>query len=286
METKTSNKPSVYELINTKIVEQLENGIIPWKKSWINARWPQNLVSGSPYRGVNVLLLTSPCFSQNYFLSFQQLKELGGKVKKGAIPCPVLYWKDAENGGKAIPRYRSVYNVEQCEGIPKEKIKSVQKIIFSEKHCEEIIRNMPERPQFKDNDKASYSVVNDFVMMPQRAMYKRAESYFGLFFYQLVHSTGHPKRLNRKGFAENKDWNEKPDVTEKLIAEIGTGFIKTLVGMEEIKVKQNPITIERWLKALKKNNSLVIYAATQAQKAVDYILNSKREISGKEDLPL
>ena len=66
------------------------------------------------------------------------MKALGGSLKKGEKPCPVVFWKwlkPNEEGneeasisdktapkGKPILRYYTVFNIEQCEGISEDKI--------------------------------------------------------------------------------------------------------------------------------------------------------------------
>ena len=47
---------SVYEIVTARILEQLEKGVVPWRKPW-RAELPCNLISGKPYRGLNVFLL-------------------------------------------------------------------------------------------------------------------------------------------------------------------------------------------------------------------------------------
>jgi antirestriction protein ArdC len=47
---------SVYEIITSRIVEELEKGQIPWRKPWKTLP-PANLISKKPYRGINVFLL-------------------------------------------------------------------------------------------------------------------------------------------------------------------------------------------------------------------------------------
>lgn len=49
---------SVYEIVTAHILEQLEQGVVPWRRPW-RAELPCNLVSGKAYRGVNVFLLAS-----------------------------------------------------------------------------------------------------------------------------------------------------------------------------------------------------------------------------------
>ena len=46
----------VYQIITEKIIEGLKRGQIPWKQPF-KTGIAKNLVTGKPYRGLNVLLL-------------------------------------------------------------------------------------------------------------------------------------------------------------------------------------------------------------------------------------
>ncbi len=129
MEEKTE-KQSVYEMVITRIIEQLEKGSIPWQQPWTDAGLPQNLFSGRPYKGINVWLLAMLGYKLNCFLTYKQVQALGGKVKKGEKSCPVVFWnwvevedkETKEKVKKPFLRYYLVFNVEQCEGLPEDKI--------------------------------------------------------------------------------------------------------------------------------------------------------------------
>jgi len=48
----------VYDVINSRLLELLEQGTVPWRKTWNAAsNQPKNLVSKKEYRGINVFLL-------------------------------------------------------------------------------------------------------------------------------------------------------------------------------------------------------------------------------------
>ncbi len=49
----------VYKLVTDKIIEKLEAGCVPWRKTW-SSETPKNLVSGKEYRGINSFLLIKP----------------------------------------------------------------------------------------------------------------------------------------------------------------------------------------------------------------------------------
>ena len=52
-----TNKFNMFESVNERIIAALEEGTIPWKKSW-SGGVPKNLLSGKAYRGINPILLS------------------------------------------------------------------------------------------------------------------------------------------------------------------------------------------------------------------------------------
>ena len=74
----------LYEIITQKVIASLEKGVIPWVKPWKGASLPMNFKTGYKYKGINLLLLALSGFSVPYFLTFNQVRELGGKVKEGS----------------------------------------------------------------------------------------------------------------------------------------------------------------------------------------------------------
>ena len=123
------SKSDVYETVTAAIVEELENGRAPWRQPWSgdpSAALPMNLVSKRPYRGINLLVLgmKAMTFGSPYFLTFKQVKSLGGNVVKGSKSTPVMFWKElmvedenAEDGKRKIlmARLYHVFNVAQTK---------------------------------------------------------------------------------------------------------------------------------------------------------------------------
>lgn len=67
---------SVYEIITNRIMEQLEQGTIPWQKPWNHtAGIPRNLMSQKEYRGINVWLLGAAGYASPYWLTYKQAQE-------------------------------------------------------------------------------------------------------------------------------------------------------------------------------------------------------------------
>ena len=75
-----------------RILADLAQGVRPWMKPW-SASHTEGKISrplrfnGTPYRGVNVLLLWGEALDRGYqapiWMTYKQAQELGGQVRKG-----------------------------------------------------------------------------------------------------------------------------------------------------------------------------------------------------------
>lgn len=293
-----NKKANVYEIVNKRITDLLEKGVVPWQQPWPKSAPPKNLITGRNYRGINIWLLNSLGYTQNQFLTFKQVKELGASVKKGEKASEVIFWKwtekentDPNRGTKAkenIPvlRYYRVFNVEQCLDIPKEILPSVIEIKNDPiQTCEQIIATMPKRPEIRHiQNRAYYNKLDDFINVPKIKHFKDSQSYYSTLFHELVHSTGHKERLYRREVTENNRFGSKNYSQEELTAEMGASYLKSYAGIPIEKLENNAAYIQHWLEHLKKDQKCIVYASVQAQKATDYILNIKNEeIEIKQD---
>jgi antirestriction protein ArdC len=73
---------SVYEIVTSRILAELEKGQVPWRKPWRTLP-PANLISKKPYRGINVFLLALAGYGSQYWLTYRQAQALGGNVRRG-----------------------------------------------------------------------------------------------------------------------------------------------------------------------------------------------------------
>ena len=78
---KVSGQRKIYKMINNRIISFLENGEVPWQKSWVSGE-PLNFISKKPCRGINPFILISSVFSCPFWVSFKQVKGKGGMIKK------------------------------------------------------------------------------------------------------------------------------------------------------------------------------------------------------------
>jgi antirestriction protein ArdC len=84
---------NVYEIVTDKIINLLEQEIVPWRRPWSAAGLPRNLVSKKTYRGINLFLLSATKYASPYWLTFKQANQLGGSVRKGEHGEVIVFWK-------------------------------------------------------------------------------------------------------------------------------------------------------------------------------------------------
>lgn len=291
----SSTTLDVYEMVSNRIIELLEAGTIPWQQPWGDSGVPMNVISKRPYRGINLWLLLSLNYERNVFLTWDQLKKIGGSVLQGQHGHIVVFWKQVkkqpeqlDDNGKpkmiSMLRYYKVFNVEQCRDIPKEMVPELTKgEIDSFLECEAIINTMPNCPVIKHKEqKAFYHHVEDYINMPKKKSFKSPESYYSTLFHELLHSTGAEKRLGRKSILEMAEFGSELYSMEELIAELGASYLNSYTGILEKQIENSTAYINSWLKKFKDDKRFIITASGQAQRAIDLILNRQEKESKGE----
>lgn len=269
-----------HDRITERIVAILEQGTVPWHKPWsVSTGLPRNLVSQKPYRGINVFLLMSMGYESPHWLTFRQAVQLGGTVKKGEKSCPVVFWKPMEvtdkESGEAVKipflRLYHVFNIAQCEEL--KQVPTAENVVFAATPAAEIVANMPRPPGLKHGMAAAYySPSSDTVGLPESKRFDTEDAYHATLFHELVHSTGHEKRLKRLSITERNGFGSDPYCKEELIAELGSAFLCGQSGIMERTIDNSAAYIKCWLQRLQEDKTLIVYAAAQAQKAADFIL--------------
>jgi len=277
-----STNIAAYEKVTTAIIESFERGVCPWQKPW-TGMVPMNGETHRPYHGINTLVLGCAPFSDPRWLTFKAVERLGGKVRKGEKSRPVVFWKFWEQQDPAtgevtdrvpILRYYSVFNVQQTEGL---KPKSLSDLIPTTNHspiaaAEAIVANMPQRPTIQHGQQAAfYAPALDKVGMPDRERFGKVEAYYSTLYHELAHSTGHSLRLNREEVVKATRFGSEDYSREELVAEFTAAFLCAHAGIDSTR-EQSAAYLANWLKALRNDIKMAVWAAGRAQKAADFIL--------------
>jgi antirestriction protein ArdC len=270
----------VYDVINDRIMAALDKGIVPWRQPWNGGLEPQNMVTRRGYRGVNLWMLSAAPYPTPFYLTYRQASQLGGQVRKGESGWPVIYMRfshDKDEQGKEtrsrIMRYYTVFNVAQCDGITPPSLDLPEFVPIEE--AERVVREMPQRPPIRhESQKACYYPLLDYVNMPIKESFSQPAEYYSTLFHELAHSTGHATRLDRKlvgGFG-GRDYSK-----EELIAEMAAAYLCSTCRIEHATLDNSANYIGGWLRSLKNDRTMLISAASMAQKAADFILRRKHE---------
>lgn len=290
---------NVYQMVTDRIVAQLKEGIIPWQKPWTVSGSAEDVaisfVTRRPYSFVNQMLLGRP----GEWLTWKQIGELGGKVRKGAKAGIVVFYKQLvikdptrkvkdEDGNevdatKRIPllKYYNVFHLSDVDGIDSKIVKGEKPSTLEPvEEAEEVITAYVSREDGltfvcdKESDRAYYSPGEDKVVVPQISQYAIVEEYYSTTFHELTHSTLKESRCNRvaenaHAFFGNEDYSR-----EELVAEMGSAMLCNRLGLEAKKAFKNSVAyIQGWLKELQNDDHMIVWAASRAEKAAKYILN-------------
>lgn len=277
---------NVYELVTNRIIEQLENNIIPWEKPWsgtIDGAF--NRVSKKPYSILNQMLLKY----NGEYATFKQWQELGGHIRKAEKSEIIVFWKmypikEKQDDGteiiKTIPllKYINVFHISQVDGVEPLKQKVTHDIEPIEK-AEKILNDYWNRENITiehvKGDKAFYSPMFDKIQLPLFEQFKQSEEYYSTAFHESVHSTMKTSRCNRQEDRKGKvvSFGSEEYSKEELVAEVGSAQLMNMVGIETTKSFRNSTAyIQSWLKVLRNDNKFIVSASSKAEKAVNYIL--------------
>src|ERR1019366_2262747 len=176
---------------------------------------------------------------------------------------------ETENRKSILLRYYNVFNLEQCERI---KSPEPVPVIHPIEQCEQIVNSMPNRPSFEQDSRAFYRPSTDTIGMPARSAFDSPEAYYSTLFHELSHSTGHPSRVAREGIMEHNPFGSEDYSKEELVAEMGAAMLCGVAGIESQTLEHSAAYLQSWISRLKSDSRLIVSAASQAQKAADYIL--------------
>ncbi len=245
---------------------------------------PVNLISQKSYRGLNVFLLGSQGYGSKYWLTYNQAAKLGGNVKRGEKSSIVTFWNIGEEktirrsdgtektSKPVLLRFYSVFNLEQTEGIAEKLGLSFAPRVADIEACERIVAEMPNAPLREQSDRAWYRPSTDTVGMPAKSSFIGSEEYYSTLFHELTHSTGHASRIGREGIEQLNTFGSESYSKEELIAEMGAAMLCGVTGISPAVIENSAAYLQSWINRLRGDSKLLLSAASQAQKASDYIL--------------
>lgn len=283
-------KADVYKTIIDALKEaissdELNPWVIPWEKVY-SGSGPLNFISENSYRGINNILLSLVYFKKEYpfnvWLTFNQIRDKKLKLKKGSKGVPILYYSKAKKKNeKSIEeeefyfvKRSTVFNVSQLDQIPSEIMENVNNYL-EKKNIEPnklLTKYFTAHNVVFDQDlsnEAYYCPKNDRIKIPNYSQFKNESAFFSTLFHEVIHSTGHKKRLKR--FEET--YNHERYSKEEIIAETGAIILQKLNGtFSESEFNQSASYIKGYQKNV--SEKTLVQSFSKAMQAVDFVLNS------------
>ncbi len=278
-------KSDIFDRITRHIVEAIEAGAgafrLPWHVTGSPHFRPQNVVSKSGYRGVNVLVLWVTAEARGYrsgaWATYGQWQQLGAQVRKGEKSTPVVLWKESDRkrqeeehadksaGGMFATGY-SVFNAAQVDGyypLVTGSLSEGERVAKAEAFFAGIGADVR-----TGVDVACYDPCEDAVCMPPFSAFREPAGYYSVLGHEMTHWTGAEQRLNRD---LSTRFGSDAYAMEELVAELGAAFLCSSLGLSNDPRPDHAAYLASWLKVLKQDKRAVFTAASHAQKAVDWL---------------
>lgn len=295
----------IYQEVTNRIVEALKQGVAPWIKPWTagvrpDSPFPSNAVTGRPYHGVNVLLLWAEArlrgYDQDRWLTYHQAAEAGGHVRKGEQSTLTVFYSFKEReardpdgnrviGSDGLPvldrfpllRRNFLFNITQTEGVEAKTPEEPEQLPELTPHAEaeRLMMRSGACIVHRAGDKAFYSPGQDFIQLPCMKQFSSAEGYYATALHELIHWSGHSRRLNREGIVLPCSYGSESYAFEELVAEMGAAYLCALYGLQgELRHEGY---IESWLRVLQGNKQAIFRASGYARDASEYLMNLKAD---------
>jgi len=273
--------------ITDKILASLAAGVLPWRKPWDGARTAPALprrASGEYYRGINIVMLwhagVAHGYGSPYWLTFGQAMKLGAHVRKGERGQAVVYYGSATRsrrdsaGAEIEERFRFLksyvaFNAGQIEGLPERfyataPIEAPLPLAGHEAWFDKLAI-----ARILSRDIACYIPSRDVIAMPPLAAFNSAQDYAATLNHEAVHATAAPHRVGRD---LSKRYDQHEVAVEELIAEIGAAILGAHLGLAPAHIHNHAAYIGSWMQVLNDDKRAFLFAAAQAQRAVDWLL--------------
>ncbi|MBW5435358.1 DUF1738 domain-containing protein [Bradyrhizobium canariense] len=292
-------RPDIYQRVTDAIIRDLEQGTRSWIKPWTTSSKKSAIRplrhDGTPYRGINVLILWSEAAGRGYasstWMTYRQAQSLGGHVRKGECGTTIVYAKTIERSNdddpaagevtiERIPLLRAytVFNADQVDGLqlplsansslsaeaPSTRIDRADKFIAATGAT--IVHKGNRACFIPSRDIIEMPLYRQFVDTPTSSA---GEAYYATLLHELIHYTSSPGRCNRD---IGKSFGDNAYAREELVAELGAAFLCADLGIAPEPRPDHAAYLATWLTVLKSDKRAIFSAAALAQKATDWLV--------------
>jgi antirestriction protein ArdC len=283
----------LYQRVTDQVIAAIEAGAgnfeMPWHSTNGALRRPRNVVSGAAYQGINILALWSQALVKGYHSSlwgtYRQWQEMGWQVRKGEKATVVVYYRqlpefqDEAEGSADAPEYRLiaraffVFNACQMDGW-RAREESTKSSVEPCEEIEQLVEMLGAMIRY-GGDVACYRPRDDYIELPDRERFtgtstsSPTEAFYATLLHELVHWSGHPKRLNRDLSGR---FGSEAYAMEELVAELGAAFLSAEFQVSNAPRPDHAAYVAHWLRVLKNDKRAIFLASRLATEAVNGLL--------------
>lgn len=281
----TQTESALSKLI-AKMLEQMANGILPWQKPW-SAGAPRNIISGKEYTGGNRFML-SWFGGDDWFITFNQARDIGGTVNKGAKGHHILrpvFRKEIDDNGKEHQRLVGftgavVFAAKDCT-LPRWKRPEANRAPFEPIAALDAAFNAHAKraesaPISYGFDAAFYTPATHTVSMPDKSAFISPAHFYATLSHEVGHSLMSVEQ--RRDCASGKArFGSEPYAREELVAELFASSVLNDAGALSSAVFNNSAAyVQGWMKAIKEDPNLFISAAKEVERRLGEFKDGKR----------
>ena len=283
----------VYAEVTAKVLSLIETHGANWTKPWRagagSSSMPTSISTGNQYTGINTVLLWSAGRTDARWGTYNAWAEKGCQVRRGETATHIIFFKslgikekqaDGSSTDKTIPLLKSfaVFCADQVDGLPV--LEQAQPETAAEVDArvalalDFVAKSGANIEVLTGSARAYYSPTVDKIVVPAASDFigtatsSAGESFAGVVLHELVHWTGHSKRLARTFGSRHGDADY---AKEELVAELGATFLCADLGISVDPRPDHAQYLASWLQVLKDDKRLIIRAASQASKAAAYL---------------
>lgn len=277
-------KTDVKDEITAQVMKMIEASIADgsdWVKPFRSlGGQPHNPTTGKDYRGMNAFWLGM--LGQSAVAGYGQWKDAGWQVQaetKAITICLPMFKKDKVTGEQKMIGFRGgkvfssndVLNIETGEKWVNPEPPTVD-LTTRVENADQYLANLGADLIHTGEGVACYNPGSDQITMPHRELFvatsssTATENYYSTSCHEHAHWTGHKSRLDR---LELK--NKKGYAFEELIAELSAVFLCNQLGISGSPRDDHAQYLGGWLSALDSDTDYIFKAASEAQKAVDWM---------------
>jgi antirestriction protein ArdC len=278
----------IYEKVTASLLKQLEDpsNLATWRAPWHGSNFlPRNASTSNAYQGGNVIVLWSEQLDKAYptalWATYKQWEALGAQVRKGEKGTGLVKYQSVidrrtkdlpedQQRNALIPLGFTVFNAAQVDGFtppPADTIDISDKL----EDVEEFFSNIPSRII---EGSPAYVPSLDVIQLPPVSDFYDHTGFYATSAHEHAHWTGHDSRLKRDHTGR---FGSEAYAFEELVAEISAAFTAAALGFETAPRPDHASYIAHWAKILRDDSTAIYKAASEAQKATNFLFTFQPE---------